>query len=102
MEEMRLTLIPHEIDKLRLLIPFVFLPKVLAALCFLRLFVGNDGYVEPPHAIELIIVIGLACYKCPLDLAFSDRGVRIMPEYKLAREYPSKIESGPYFTIGGI
>ena len=59
MEEMRLTLIPHVIDKLGLLIPFVFLPKVLAALCFLRLFVGNDGYVEPPHAIELIIVIGL-------------------------------------------
>ena len=45
MEEMRLTLIPHVIDKLRLLIPFVFLPKVLAALCFLRLFVGNDGEI---------------------------------------------------------
>ena len=54
---MILSLIPHEIDKLMLLIPFVFLPKVLAAICFLRLFVGNDGYVESLHTTELIITM---------------------------------------------
>lgn len=58
---MILSLIPHEIDKLMLLIPFirtvVFLAKVLAAICFLRLFVGNDGYVESLHTTELIITM---------------------------------------------